>query len=177
LVFFAGDRRLRKDEYENGYGNIIGIDTRIKFLKNYVFSYKGVYSNTKEPEDSNIFKGIGIKFKNYTDKFDGERFSGFTNRLDLSAIFKYLNFHLYHWEVSPTFRSDIGYITNNNLKTTGITLDPVFYLNRFSISTINLHFAYCKEENFEKILKEEWFNGSWNINFSFFQSYLKMNYI
>jgi hypothetical protein len=171
LGFFGGDRRL-----ENSYGSIFGIDTRIKFLKNYIFFYEGVYSHTKEPEDTNIFNGIGIKFKNFTDKFDGERFSGYTNRLNFSAIFKYLYLSLYYREVSPTFRSDIGYITQNNSKGRGIGVEPIFYFNRFSITTINLHFAYYKEENFEKISKEEWFNSACNINFSFFQSYLKMTY-
>jgi len=176
LGFFIGDRRVRKDKYKNGYGSILGFDTKIKFLRNYIFSYEGVYSNTQEPEDSNIFEGIGIKFKNFTDKFDGERFSGFTNRLNFSSIFKHLSFHLFHWENSPTFRSDIGYITSNNFKARGITIKPVFYLNRFSISTINLHFAYHKEKNFEKISKVEWFNGACNINFSFFQSNLNLAY-
>jgi len=176
LGFFAGDRRVRKDEYENGYGSILGIDARIKFLKNYIFSYEGVYSNCKEPEDSNIFKGIGIKFKDFTDKFDGERFSGFANRLNFSAIFKYLNFSLYYVENSPTFRSDIGYIRRNDFKIRGISIGPTFYINKFSITTINLNFDYQKAENFEKILKEEYFGVFYNINFSFAQTISGMSY-
>ncbi len=74
IGFLMGDRELKRDNFDNGYGRIFGFDTRLRFLNHYTIEYQGGYSITKEPEDTNLFSGIGINFKDYTDRFDGEKF-------------------------------------------------------------------------------------------------------
>jgi hypothetical protein len=96
--------------------------------------------------------------------------------LNFSAIFKYLYLSLYYRELSPTFRSDIGYIERNDLKIRGISINPTFYLHKFLINAIHLNFNYEKEENLEKISKEEWFTFSYHMDFLFAQTNLGIFY-
>lgn len=169
IGIFIGDREVKKDSFDNGFGRIFGFDTKLMFLKHYTIEYQGAYSFIKEPEDTNLFKGIGIKFKEYTDKFDGENFSGFANFLVFHSFFKNLSFSLYYRENSEGFRSDIGFIQKNNFKKRGFSISPRFYPNRFGLTQISLWANYEKETNFKGILKEEEIENGFNINFSFFQ--------
>ncbi|MEO0268550.1 MAG: hypothetical protein ABIN73_02270, partial [candidate division WOR-3 bacterium] len=176
IGFLIGDRELKRDNFDNGYGRIFGLDAGIKFFKHFLINYQGGYSIIKEPEDTNLFRGIGINFKDYTDRFDGEKFSGYANRLSFSYYIRNLSLDLFYKENSEGFRSDIGYIGRNNFKKRGFGVTPIFYPNKFGVSQFSFHIDYSKETNFEGIFKEEWIGGFSNINFSFAQLSLGASY-
>ena len=176
IGFFIGDRELKRDSFDNGYGRIFGFDTKLRFLTHYTLEYAGGYSFTKESEDKSLFNGIGINFKNYTNRFDGEKFSGFANRLSFTSSFRNLYLSLYYKENSESFRSDIGYITRNNFKRRGFSIAPIFYTNKFGIANFSFYIEYSKETNFERMFKEEWIGGFFNVNFTFAQLHLGGSY-
>ncbi|MEN3044604.1 MAG: carbohydrate binding family 9 domain-containing protein [Candidatus Hydrothermales bacterium] len=176
IGIFIGDREVKNDDFDNGFNRIFGFDAKLRFLKHYTISYHGGYSITKEPEDASLFSGIGIIFKDYTDRFDGEKFLGYANRLVFSSSFKNLHFSLYYDEYSPTFRSDIGFINGNNIRERGFNISPIFYPNRFYLTEISFWTRYEKETNFEKIFKEEEIEAGFNTKFSFAQLELGFEY-
>ncbi len=167
-----GDREVRKDEFDNGYGRILGFDTKISALKHYTLTYQGVYSDTKETEDTTLFTGYGINFDKYTDRFDGEKFDGFAHRLKFSSDFRNLHLSLYYKALSPTFRSEVGYIDRNNLKEGGINIFPIFYINKFGFNKISFGADYSKEINYENEVKMEDIQLSANTHLSFGQTSL-----
>ncbi|MEN3045577.1 MAG: carbohydrate binding family 9 domain-containing protein [Candidatus Hydrothermales bacterium] len=176
IGIFIGDREVKNDDFDNGFNRIFGFDAKLRFLKHYTISYHGGYSITKEPEDTSLFSGIGIIFKDYTDRFDGEKFLGYANRLVFSSSFKNLHFSLYYDEYSPTFRSDIGFINGNNIRERGFNISPIFYPNRFYLTEISFWTSYEKEINFEKIFKEEEVEAGLNTKLSFAQLELGFEY-
>ncbi len=169
IGFLIGDRELKRDSFDNGYGRIFEFDTRLRFLNHYTIEYQGGYSITKEPEDTNLFSGIGINFKDYTDKFDGEKFSGYTNYLNFNSSFRNLIFSLFYKEISEGFRSDIGFIERNNFRVKGVSVNPRFYPNRFGLAEIHFWTNYTKEENFEGVFKKEKINFGFNSSLYFSQ--------
>ncbi len=175
IGLILGDREMKKDEYNNGFGRIAGFDTKIRFLKHYTLSYQGVYSNTKEPEDSTLFSGYGINFDTHTDRFDGEEFDGFAHKLKFYTVFRNLYLSSYYKIFSPSFRSDIGYIGRNNLKKGGIAIRPIFYINKSGINQLAFGANYSKERNFARESKMEFLNLNAYIQFSFAQINLNLN--
>ncbi|MEO0262784.1 MAG: carbohydrate binding family 9 domain-containing protein [candidate division WOR-3 bacterium] len=169
IGLIIGEREVKSDSFNNGYGRIFGFDTRIKFLKNYVIEYQGGYSINKEPEDTNLFSGIGIRFKDYTDRFDGEKFNGFANYLVFSSFFRNLFLSLSYKEMSEGFRSDIGFLNRNNFRNWIFHISPRFYPYKFGISEIHFWANYKKEINFEKIFKKEEIEDGFNLKFSLAQ--------
>ncbi|MEO0143914.1 MAG: DUF5916 domain-containing protein [candidate division WOR-3 bacterium] len=169
IGFLIGDREVIRDSFDNGFGRIFAFDTRIIFLRNYILEYQGGYSYVKEPDDTALFPGIGINFKEYTDRFDGEKFSGYANYLSFSSIFRNLVLSLFYKENSEGFRSDIGFIERNNFKIKGVLINPRFYPNKFGFTEINFWTNYTNEENFEGVLKQEKITFGFSSNFSFSQ--------
>lgn len=170
IGFLMSDREVKKDSFENGFNRILGLDTKIRFLKHYTFSYQGIYSKTKEPNDTNLFNIHGLKFKDYTWKFDGEEFYGFAQEVMFSAIFRNLYSSFYYDEYSPGFRSDIGFIERNNFKRQGFKISPRFYPIKYGFSEISIFFKYQKELNYKNIFKKEDFTFGLEPNLNFAQT-------
>ncbi|MEM5831042.1 MAG: hypothetical protein QXO40_02475 [Candidatus Aenigmatarchaeota archaeon] len=104
--------------------------------------------------NTNLFRGVGINFKDYTDRFDGRRFSGYANYLSFFSYFRNLSLNLFFKENSEGFIYDTGYIERNNFKTRRFGVAPIFYPNRFGILEFSIPIEYSKETNFEGILKD-----------------------
>lgn len=157
-------REVLKDEFENGFNRIGGIDLFIRFLKNYAFTYQIIYSVTKEPNDSLIFIGKGIKFGKYTDKFDGEYFKGIAQNLNFNMFFRNFVMDISFEDYSPFFRSDLGYIPRNNFRKINIT--PIFrgFPNKYWVKEYSLKFTYSSDWNYDGILKSETKKISYNIS-------------
>lgn len=170
------DREVKKDEFDNGYGKNFAFDTKLLFLKHYGIEGQFSYSYTKESSDTTLFYGIGRKFQNFTDKFDGERFSGYAGYIKFMSFFKNLNFNLYYKEFSPTFRSDLGYIKRNNFKERGFSINPIFYPNKYGVTLISFWGNYQKEINFDNVFKKERFDIGNSLTFSFLQLNLSCDY-
>lgn len=97
-----------------GFGSVFGIDGLFKFSNNWKFEFEFFTNSNKEPIadwiDSNNL------FGNYTAKLDGESFSG-------TGVFAEIRRETENWRsffqytsLSKGFRSDLGFIVENDLK-------------------------------------------------------------
>ena len=97
-----------------GFGSVFGIDGLFKFSNNWKFEFEFFTNSNKEPIadwiDSNNL------FGNYTTKLDGESFSG-------TGVFAEIRRETENWRsffqytsLSKGFRSDLGFIVENDLK-------------------------------------------------------------
>jgi hypothetical protein len=177
LGILMADREIKKDKFNNGFGRILGFDTRLRFLKHYTIDYQGIYSLNKEPEDTNIFVFPDfLKFKKYTLKSDGEKFDGFAQNLSFKIDFRNLISSIYYFDISPTFRSDLGFIKKNNFKESGISISPIIYPNKYGFNKIKASFSYDKELNYENVLKNEKFSLGLDFVLNFAQTSFGINW-
>ena len=110
IGFLASNRFYEGD----GYGNLFGVDALFNFSNVWKFELELFLNNNKEPY-SNIIE-INKKFGNKTVALDGENIKG-------SAVFASIRRDTENWrtrieykELSDGFRSDLGFITTNDLK-------------------------------------------------------------
>jgi hypothetical protein len=170
LGILTMDREVQKDEFNNGFNRLFGFDTKIRFQKHYTFEYQGIYSSIKEPEDTNLFRRPYLEFKDYTSKFDGEKFDGFAQKASFRISFRNLFSSIDYSDYSPTFRSDLGYIKRNDFKKININISPVIYPNKYGFNSISSSFKYGKELNYENIVKNENFSFGFYPTLSFAQT-------
>ncbi len=110
IGFLASNRFYEGD----GYGNLFGVDALFNFSNVWKFELELFLNNNKEP-NSNIIE-INKKFGNKTVALDGENIKG-------SAVFASIRRDTENWrtrieykELSDGFRSDLGFITTNDLR-------------------------------------------------------------
>lgn len=110
-------------DVEGGSGSIYGIDGTFRFLKNYRIDFQVVGSHTEEPgagkpDSVEVLEASGATFDRgrYTVEFDGESFNGHALIVNLSRSARLLNAQLSYMEYSPTFRTDNGNTTRNDLR-------------------------------------------------------------
>lgn len=183
IGFLLGDRVIKKDEFDNGFGRVLGFDSKFRFLRHFTIDHQGIYSKTEEPVDTNLFSGVGLKFKNYTDRFDGEKFEGLANEFKFKVSFRNLYSSIYCTDYSPTFRSDLGYITRNNFRRRGFSITLFSYPNKYGFTQINPFVNYYKDYNYGKLTKNESFQFGMDfgiafaqINFGLNQSFYRKNF-
>ena len=110
IGFLASNRFYEGD----AYGNLFGVDALFNFSNVWKFELELFLNNNKEP-NSNIIE-IDKKFGNKTVALDGENIKG-------SAVFASIKRDTENWrtrieykELSDGFRSDLGFITTNDLR-------------------------------------------------------------
>ncbi|MEN3043877.1 MAG: hypothetical protein ABDH37_01480, partial [Candidatus Hydrothermales bacterium] len=124
------------------FNRLFGFELKSRFYTHYYINYEFGYSNVKEPRESIV-----------CEEFNGENLNGFSHFFNAKIGFKYFNSFLKYVNISPTFRSDFGYITKNNFRS--ITKGAGFnlYPNKLGITSTYLIFIFSREENFRKIEK------------------------
>ncbi len=169
------DRRL-----EDGSNSVVAADGDVRFLENYRISGQLGLSRTVEPDDPELFPHPGgtatFGKKNYTPAFDGESFNGTRLHLEFDREARHLNFDVSYSDMSPTFRADNGFITNNNYRTgtlwTGVTFRPTHTV----FETIQPQFNYGRKYNHEDVFKDTWTSPSIYVLFKK-QTYIWMGYL
>jgi len=141
---------------EDGYNTIYSLDARNKFFNHLIITYQGAYSKTKEPSDSSLTPGFNsISFDEYTGKFDGELFEGYAHYLKSDIYFKYLSAGVTYHILSPAFRSNLGFISQNNLKRNSFYISPKVRPNRYGFNEVDLYIDYLIERNFNNVKKRD----------------------
>ena len=107
---------LASNRYYEGdaYGNLYGFDALFNFSDVWKFEFEAFLNNNKEPDADWI--DSDKKFGDYSVRLDGETLSG-------NAVFATLRRDTETWrsfieysQLSDGFRSDLGFITTNDLK-------------------------------------------------------------
>ncbi len=109
------DRRLDG----GGSGSLVGIDGKVGFGGVYSLDYQLLGSHTVEPDAPELLPALGnatFDGGRYTARLDGERFRGLAQHFSLSRSTRGWNWDVTWRSVSPTFRTDNGFETRNDLR-------------------------------------------------------------
>ncbi|MCI0450323.1 MAG: carbohydrate binding family 9 domain-containing protein [Chlorobi bacterium] len=111
IGFIATDR-----EVKDGYNRVISFDGSLNFWRNYYFNFQVLRYDTKEINDTNLFKSSTHFGKNRekTLSFDGEKFSGFGGLAQFRRSADIWSFGLESGFAPPEARRDVGFIEKNN---------------------------------------------------------------
>jgi hypothetical protein len=112
----ASDRRFEN----NGIGNVLAFDFDFSLSRNYRIDGQYIGTYTKEANDPSFNDYLGdTRFDNdkYTVALDGESYYGtaFITRFSRGA--RHLNFMLDYDQISPAYRTEIGYDPINSHRT------------------------------------------------------------
>lgn len=102
---------LTSRNFKNAGNQMLGLDWSYLFMQNLYFRGQYYYSYTKELDAPDIYsdtRKLGHSGK--TAAFDGESLNGSLLRLEFDRSARYHYFELDYYDVSPQFRSDLGYI-------------------------------------------------------------------
>ncbi len=149
IGFLLAHREMFK---ERGASRLGGIDAWIRFFNHYIFEYSGFYSYTQEIADTSLSK-----------EFDGEKFHGGAQYSAFTSVFRNLFLKLGYKELSPYFRSDLGYISSNNHREFSLFLSPRFYPNKYGITQFRLNYSYTQRLNWKWEKKKEGNSLGFNI--------------
>ena len=177
---------LYKKFNEGGFNNVIGTDGLFTFSKFWKLEYELFYNSSKE----SIAEWIDTdeKFSNYTVNLDGESFNGSALYTTLRRDTENWSTRIRYFDISPEFRSDLGFIVENNLKRISFFQGYTNYLNedlikRFSLSSrYELEYDYSNNYTDSKI--EGYFTIAsvldstlfYNYEYNFLNSYLDKEY-
>ena len=170
----ATDRHL-----DDGSNSILVADGNVRFLENYRLSGQLGYSHTREPDDpglSSDFSDTTFGEKKYTSVFDGESFDGRGLHLEFDRDARHLGFEFWYNDMSPTFRADNGFVTNNNYRSGGLWTGVMFRPMHPVFEMIQPQFNYGREYNHDDVFKDTWTEPSIFIRFKK-QTSMWMGYI
>ena len=173
--------------YEGGgYGNLFGIDGLFTINKIWRIQFELIKNFNEEPIADWI--DTNDMFSNKSVRLNGEKFNGSANYFRASRQTENWNSYLFYKSISANFRSDLGFVPNNNKKS--FTLfqgyEKIFdkkYLKNFALS-----FTGDLSHNFNNDLKYRGLElefgvttiGKTNISYTHlinsFRNYLGVNY-
>lgn len=131
------DRRLDG----GGSGTTVSADGLYRFSEVYNLSGHLVLSHTQEPEDRELSARLpslafGDDGTEHTAAFDGESFAGHAGFLRFAQDARTWSWNALYLEVSPTYRSDAGFQSQNNFRRATVWTGVNLYPNRHGVERI-----------------------------------------
>ena len=124
------ERVIDTVRYGAGSGTVYGLDSRIRFNRNYRLEFMVLGSRTREPDGPDIIRDTSrFDYGNHTVALDDESYGGQAVYVGLHRGGRYWSFDLTYRELSATFRADNGFIGGGNDRRlvnlwTGLTFRP-----------------------------------------------------
>ncbi|MDG2341479.1 MAG: DUF5916 domain-containing protein [Cytophagales bacterium] len=97
-----------------GMGNMFGVDAKIRFNKTYNLDF--VYGNSFSEEPNKDWISSSDVIEGKTVALDGEKFSGNALSIGFNRISEHWATSIDYDQLSPLFRADMGFITQNNFR-------------------------------------------------------------
>lgn len=152
---------LYKKFNEGGFNNVIGTDGLFTFSKFWKFEYELFYNSSKESIADWI--DTDEKFSNYTVNLDGESFNGSALYTTLRRDTENWSTRIRYFDISPEFRSDLGFIVENNLKRISFFQGYTNYLNKELIKRLSLSSRYELEYDYSNNYTDSKIEGYFTI--------------
>ncbi len=172
----VSDRR-----FENGgSGSIFAFDHSFRLSKTFTFIGQYIWSHTKEPDvlgKTAFLDGVMYDHDKYDLGFNGESFTGnaFISQIRANGRNFHLNINVD--QVSPSYRTQVGFDPVNNDRNLMINGSYTFRFNEESfLERITPFFNTYNRWNFDGTKKMEYFNLNLNNAFRFAQAFLSFNY-
>ena len=112
LGFLASHRDYEHD----GTGSILAGDAEIRLNRSYSLVGQGIFSHTKEPEGYSLIPGATFDNAQYTVDLDGEKYWGTAFITEFRRRSRHWNFTIDYNQLTPTYRTQIGYDPWNDQK-------------------------------------------------------------
>ncbi len=155
--FYIGAMATDRRYSHNGSNTVLGVDGRIQFLENVEFIMQGLYSMTKEQNDSALVTDTDRFDKAmHTAAYDGEYYTGTKLFASLQRFTPGLDVQLNYGETTPSFRAGNGYIFTN---ATRALFNFTGY--KFPLETRPAFFQWLIEIDGSISLYESWNFDSW----------------
>jgi hypothetical protein len=174
----ATDRRFDS----GGAGSLVGIDSRIRLSQSNALTFQALASHTDEVDNVSLTDSLFNleRFDNdrYTSRLDGERFSGHGYFVNVSRNTGNYWGGVQYMEKSPTFRTDNGFVTANNVRMGTVDIGGILrFENSKILENINAGIDGAQEWNFNGVKKDEWINIGVETRFRAAQTGIHMNYL
>lgn len=147
--FLASDRRFDG----GGSGSVLAVDHDIRISQNYSWDGQYILTHTGEPNAPNLlsssWQGVTFDDGKYTVPLDGESYYGtaFISRLRRNS--RHWGFLIDYNQVSPSYRTEVGY-------------DPL--ANYRNVSIWNGYTFYPESKFFERIQPQFFISRRWNFD-------------
>lgn len=177
--FVAGmvtDRRMD----EGGSGSVMGVDGNLRFLNNYFFSWQLLASHTQELNDADLSAASGLDGRMFsrgahTAALDGESFWGHGLAVGLGRGGREWGFDINYNELSPTFRTDNGFVTmNDNRRFEAMSRYSFWFEDHPVFNRINVYGGVQRYWNFDNVRKDEAVFGGFNLQMKH-QTFININ--
>ena len=141
----------------DAYGNLYGINGIFNFNKSWKFRFEYFNNSNREPIADWI--DSDKTFSEYTVRLDGESYTG-------SAFYSELRRETLNWRtfvrytgITPTFRSDLGFIVQNDIKRYELWHGYSGYPDTQFLKNYSISAKYDREYDFANNLKMSAFQG------------------
>ena len=156
-----GVTSLYKRFNEDGYNNVIGTDGLFTFSKYWKFEYELFLNYNKEVIADWI--DSDERFSDFTVALDGESFNGSALYSTLRRDTENWSTRIRYYDISPEFRSDLGFIVENNLKRISFYQGYTNYLNEELIKRISISSRYELEYDYSNNYTDSKIEGYFTI--------------
>lgn len=165
MAAMVTDRRMD----DGGSGSVVGVDGSLRFLQQYSFRWQLLASHTQELNDATLSTASGLNDRTFdggahTAALDGESFSGHGLSVGVDRGGRNFGFELNYDQLSPTFRTDNGFVTmNDNRRFNGMTRYSFWFTDHPVFNRINLYGGVNRFWNFDNLRKDEAIFGGFNL--------------
>ena len=191
---YAGVGRIRYDlgnenfigalwlsrNYKEAHNYVNGLDWNFKFWKNWYFQGEVFLSNTKEINDTILFKSDRqFGSTGHDAGFNGEKYSGTGMHVTLMRQGRNYSFSVTQNNFSPTYQTYNGMFPEVNGKQTFMQHNFTFLPKKKIIQTYSIFLSSNLLYNFDRVFKELYIQPGFSINMigmtSLNISYLALN--
>ncbi len=146
-----------------GAGTLLSMDGGIRLFQNYRFQFQIIGSRTQEPDDSMITFSIDslmhreqFDYGKHTIGFNGESFWGHGAYAGFERNARHLSFSLGYKDFSPSFRTDMGLETKNDMREFDFFSQYMFYPKNGIFERVAPQLILGRVWNYQKHKRDEW---------------------
>lgn len=157
------DRRLDG----GGAGSVGGVDGRVALGGIHTFEFQVLGSHTREPDAPGLLPSLGdgtFDDGRHTAAFDGESFSGLAQQYSLARSTRAWNWDVTWRSIAPTFRTENGFETRNDLRRLMSFQAYNFYPNGRIVQRVSPSVQGYKTWNYRGELKGQALEFRMNVN-------------
>jgi hypothetical protein len=156
---------LLSRNFRDAHNYVLGLDWNFKFWKNWYWQGELFLSNTKEINDTNLYKSVRMFGSTSHDAgFNGEKYYGTGMHLALIRAGRNYSFSLVQNNFSPTYQTYNGMFPEVNLRTTSMQHSYTIHPNKKIIQNASLFSAFQCNYNYDGIFKEFVIQPGFTIN-------------
>ncbi len=146
-----------------GSGTLLSMDARVRMFQNYQLRFQIVGSHTQEPDDSmitfardSLLHRRRFDYGKHTIGFNGESFWGHGAYASFVRNARHLSFSIGYSDLSPSFRTDMGLETKNDMREFDFYSQYMFYPKSTILDRLAPQLILGRVWNYKKQKRDEW---------------------